>query len=89
MVVRSRAHARLCPPLIATRAALQFNAFKPCHGAMSPNRRAKELDRSAALARRKRRRRTLIRDAVFALTIALILFGAWKAIALAFALGTP
>jgi hypothetical protein len=57
----------------------------------SPNRRrsAQELDRAAALARRKRPRRALIRDVVFALTIALILFGAWKAIAIALALGTP
>jgi hypothetical protein len=56
---------------------------------MDPNRRAQELERAAAHARRKRRRRALIRDTVFALIIALILFGAWKAIALAFALGTP
>jgi hypothetical protein len=57
--------------------------------AMGPNRRAQELERATAHARRKRRRRALIRDAVLALTIALILFGAWKGIALAFTLGTP
>jgi hypothetical protein len=34
---------------------------------------------------RAQRRRAIVRDAVLALTIALILFGAWKAIALAFA----
>jgi hypothetical protein len=51
---------------------------------MAPNRRSQELERAAALGRRKRRRRALTRDAVLALVIALILFGGWK-IALAFA----
>jgi hypothetical protein len=36
-----------------------------------------------------RRRRMLIRDAVLAIMITLMLFGAWKVIALAFALGPP
>jgi hypothetical protein len=36
-----------------------------------------------------RRRRMPIRDAVLAIMIALMLFGAWKVIALAFALGPP
>ena len=53
--------------------------------AMAPTRSSEELDRAVARARRKRRRRALIRDAVLALTIALILFGARKAIAIAFA----
>lgn len=56
---------------------------------MDPKGRAQELYRAAAHAKRRRWRRTLIREAVFALTIALILFGAWKAIAVAFAIGTP
>jgi hypothetical protein len=34
-----------------------------------------------------RKRRVLIRDVVLAIVIALVLFGAWKLIALAFALG--
>ena len=34
-----------------------------------------------------RRRRVLIRDVVLAIVTALVLFGAWKLIALAFALG--
>jgi hypothetical protein len=63
---------------------------------MGPNRRAQERERRAAAdarevisraerlaSRRARTRRGLIRDAVLALVIALILFGAWKAIALA------
>ena len=37
-----------------------------------------------AAGRKARRRRTLIRDAVFAIVIAFILFGAWKVIAWAF-----
>jgi hypothetical protein len=53
---------------------------------MVPDRKPQELKRAAALARRKRRRRILIRDAGLALVTALLLFGAWKAIALAFAL---
>jgi hypothetical protein len=36
-----------------------------------------------------RRRRILIRDVVLAIIIALVLFGAWKLIALAFALWLP
>ena len=36
-----------------------------------------------------RRRRILIRDVVLAIIIALVLFGAWKLIALAFALRHP
>jgi hypothetical protein len=36
-----------------------------------------------------RRRRALIRDVVLAIVIALVLFGAWKLIAFAFALGVP
>jgi hypothetical protein len=36
-----------------------------------------------------RRRQPLVMDAVTALAIALMLLGAWKVIALAFALGTP
>jgi hypothetical protein len=36
-----------------------------------------------------RRRRVLIRDVVLAIVIALALFGAWKLIALAFAIGVP
>jgi hypothetical protein len=36
-----------------------------------------------------RRRRVLIRDVVLAIVVALMLFGAWKLIALAFALGPP
>ena len=62
---------------------------------MDPNRRARERERKAATdargviskaerlaSRRARTRRDLIRDAVLGLVIALILFGAWKAIAL-------
>jgi hypothetical protein len=36
-----------------------------------------------------RRRRILIRDVVVAIVIALMLFGVWKLIALAFAFGLP
>ena len=51
---------------------------------MAQNSRVQELERAAAHTRRKRRRRTLIRDAALALAVALILFGAWKVVALAF-----
>jgi hypothetical protein len=36
-----------------------------------------------------RRRRRVFGDVVLAVVIALVLFGAWKLIALAFALGVP
>jgi hypothetical protein len=36
-----------------------------------------------------RRRRVLLRDVVLAIIIALVLFGGWKLIALAFALRIP
>jgi uncharacterized membrane protein YjjP (DUF1212 family) len=53
---------------------------------MTPNRR--ELDRDRATAR-ARRRWVLVRDAVLAIIVALMLFGAWKVLALAFVLGPP
>jgi len=46
-----------------------------------------DADGRATLMRR--RRRVLIRDVVLAIVIALVLFGAWKLIALAFALEVP
>jgi hypothetical protein len=74
--------ALLCRP----RGGLPAITPRPVYpsSAMAPTRSSEELDRAAARARRKRRRRALIRDAVLALVIALILFGAWKAIAPAF-----
>jgi hypothetical protein len=69
---------------------------------MDRNRRAQERERKAAAdargvisraerlaSRRARARRDLIRDAALALVIALILFGAWKAIALTVVLVGP
>lgn len=69
---------------------------------MGPNRRAQERERAAErkaaadarefisnaerAASRTRRRRALIRDAGVALVITLMLFGAWKLIALAVAI---
>jgi hypothetical protein len=59
------------------------------------DRCAPELERAAADADETsvrlmtRRRRRVFRDAVLSVVIALVLFGAWKLIALAFALGVP
>jgi hypothetical protein len=52
-------------------------------------RAVSEADTYHQQALMRRRRRILFRDTVLALIIALMVFGAWKVIALAFALGPP
>jgi predicted exporter len=48
-------------------------------------RAVREADAYRQQALMRRRRRILVRDAVLAIIIALMVFGAWKVIALAFA----